>query len=43
LCGWRDADAIVIMEVFAKRTRVTPRNVIEACQERLKRYDRVAG
>ncbi len=37
------ADAIVIAEVFAKRTRVTPRKVIEACQERLERYDRAAG
>ena len=44
--SWRivyrtDADAIVILEVFAKKTRTTPKAVIATCQERLRRYDSV--
>jgi phage-related protein len=35
-----DSDAIVILEVFAKKTPTTPKAVIEACQRRLKEYDR---
>ena len=35
-----DADAILILEVFAKKTRETPRQVILDCQRRLKVYDR---
>lgn len=35
-----DPDAIVIAEVFAKRTRQTPNTVIVTCRERLRRYDR---
>ncbi len=38
-----DADAIVIAEVFAKKTQATPRAVIAACQRRLRTYDSVAG
>ena len=34
-----DQDAIVIAEVFAKKTRKTPKEVIQACQKRLKEYD----
>ena len=34
-----DPDAIVIVEVFAKKTEKTPKDVIEACQKRLKEYD----
>ena len=34
-----DGDAIVILEVFAKKTRATPRSVIETCRRRLKEYD----
>ncbi len=42
--NWRlmyriDADAIVIMEVFAKKTSATPKAVIETCRRRLKEYD----
>jgi len=33
-----DTDAIVIMEVFEKKTRSTPRQVIEICKRRLKDY-----
>lgn len=34
-----DSDAIVIVEVFEKKTQKTPRQVIECCQRRLKDYD----
>jgi phage-related protein len=34
-----DPDAIVIAEVFAKKTERTPKDVIEACKKRLKEYD----
>ena len=36
-----DADAIVLAEVFRKKTRATPRQVIGACQRRLRAYDAV--
>ena len=35
-----DPDAVVILEVFSKKTRVTPKSVIDACSRRLKEYDR---
>jgi phage-related protein len=35
-----DDDAIVIVEVFSKTTRTTPKTVIEVCQKRLAQYDR---
>jgi len=38
-----DADAIVIAEVFAKKTQATPKAVIAACHRRLRSYDSVAG
>jgi len=34
-----DADAVVIAEVFAKKTVRTPTAVIETCRKRLKEYD----
>jgi len=34
-----DHDAIVIVEVFEKRTRKTPQSVIGACRRRLRDYD----
>ncbi len=34
-----DPDAIVIAEVFAKKTEKTAKDVIEACKKRLKEYD----
>ena len=42
--SWRliyrvDADAIVIAEVFSKKTEKTPKAVVEACRRRLKEYD----
>jgi len=33
-----DDDAILILEVFAKKTRETPQHVINDCQRRLKLY-----
>jgi phage-related protein len=36
-----DDDAIVIVEVFNKTTRTTPKSVIEVCQKRLIRYDQI--
>jgi len=33
-----DDDAIVILEVFAKKTQKTPQEVIEVCKKRLARY-----
>ena len=36
---WVDVDAIVILEVFSKKTGTTPKSVIATCKERLKRYD----
>ena len=34
-----DNDAIVILEVFAKKTGQTPKKVIEVCRKRLSLYD----
>lgn len=34
-----DSDAVVIGEVFAKKTKTTPQQVIDTCQNRFKRYD----
>ena len=33
-----DADAIVVLEVFAKRTSRTPQAVIDVCKQRLRSY-----
>jgi phage-related protein len=46
--NWRimyraDADAIVILEVFAKKTQATPKDVIDRCQKRLKLYEQAGG
>ena len=34
-----DEDAIVIGEVFPKKTNSTPKKVIDACKRRFKKYD----
>jgi len=34
-----DEDAILILEVFSKRTAKTPEQIIENCQKRMKLYD----
>ena len=36
-----DSDAIVIGEVFSKKTRVTPKKVIHTSKRRFKKYDEV--
>lgn len=38
-----DADGIVIVDIFAKKTQRTPAAVIERCKSRLKSYDEVSG
>jgi phage-related protein len=38
-----DADAVVILEVFSKKSQQTPKHVIDSCKERLKMYDRAIG
>lgn len=42
--NWRimyrvDSDVIVILEVYAKKTRKIPDEVMKRCRDRLKRYD----
>lgn len=34
-----DVDAIVILDIFSKKTNKTPKNVIDVCQKRLRSYD----
>ncbi|MEX2281227.1 MAG: type II toxin-antitoxin system RelE/ParE family toxin [Gemmatimonadota bacterium] len=38
-----DTEAVVILEVFSKKTQHTPKYVIDACKARLKAYDKVTG
>jgi phage-related protein len=38
-----DPDAIVVLEVFGKKTPQTPSTVIEACKRRVREYDRLVG
>ena len=45
--NWRvmyriDADAILILEVYARTTRKIPEDVIDRCKKRLKDYDEIA-
>jgi len=42
--SWRivyriDSDAIVVVEVFAKKTGKTPKSIIDTCKARLGEYD----
>jgi len=44
--NWRiiyrnDADAIVVVEVFAKKTNDTPKKVIRNCRRRLREYNEI--
>ena len=34
-----DADVIVILEVFEKKTNKTPKHIINTCKDRIRRYD----
>ena len=36
-----DADAVLIAEVFAKKTQATPKTVIKVCKQRLRDYDAI--
>lgn len=36
-----DRDAIVILEVFNKKTNQTPKQVIANCKQRIKKYDNI--
>jgi len=36
---WIDNDAIIIVEVFEKKTEQTPQSVIKTCQKRLSEYE----
>ena len=38
-----DPDAVIILEIFSKKTQQTPRMIIEACKHRLRSYDRVTA
>lgn len=38
-----DEDAIVIGEVFKKKSRETPKGVIQVCKDRFSQYDRLSG
>ncbi len=38
-----DQDAIVMVEVFEKKTPRTPRRGLELCQQRLRRYDTLSN
>ena len=35
-----DGDAVVILEIFTKKTRTTPKTIIDSCTRRLRGYDR---
>jgi phage-related protein len=38
-----DSDAIVIVELFAKKTQRTPQSAVRTCKQRLGDYDRIVG
>jgi phage-related protein len=35
-----DADAVLVVEVFAKKTQTTPKTVIDICRKRLRTWDK---
>lgn len=37
-----DADAVLLLGVFAKKTRTTPRDVMDQCRKRIKLYDEIS-
>ena len=42
--SWRivyrtDADAIVVLEVFEKKTQQTPKHILDNCKQRIRKYD----
>jgi phage-related protein len=38
-----DDDAVVVLDVFEKKTRAIPRRLITECQRRRRLYDQAAG
>lgn len=34
-----DPDALIVVEIFSKKTQATPANILDACNDRLRRYD----
>ena len=40
---FNDADAVVILDVFSKKTRATPKRIITVCQGRLRDYKEARG
>ena len=38
-----DDDAVVVLDVFEKKTRALPQRLIAECQRRLRLYDQAAG
>jgi phage-related protein len=38
-----DPDAVIVAEVFSKKTQQTPQQVIESSRRRLREYDRIIG
>jgi phage-related protein len=34
-----DPDAIIVLEVFEKKTNQTPKQVIDTCKQRIRKYD----
>ena len=37
-----DPDAIVVLEVFSKKSQSTPQHVIVSCRDRLKNYEQIS-
>ena len=37
-----DQDAILLLEVFSKKSRTTPKRVIDVCKQRIRDYDSLA-
>jgi phage-related protein len=35
-----DVDAVIVLEVFSKKSQTTPKGVLDTCQRRLAAYDR---
>ncbi|NCC53494.1 MAG: type II toxin-antitoxin system RelE/ParE family toxin [Spartobacteria bacterium] len=38
-----DDDAVVVADVFKKKTRQTPKRIIDECRKRFREYDRITG
>jgi phage-related protein len=46
--AWRlmyhvESDAVVILDVFSKKTQTTPQGTIDTCRKRLKRYQQASA